>query len=503
MTPDPNFEEASARLANLIPRPNSSKYLGGISFLSGETEVIYQEDHSALSVTASYIREKLLSPSAAPSPNEPAGTIRKIDLQLANEARFLNEEAYVLEIDQANLSITASHPDGIFMGANTLLQLALPTRMETKGICVPHCTIADSPRFIWRGMMLDVARHFFSVADVKRVIDLLAIYKLNRLHLHLSDDQGWRIEIKSWPNLTEIGGCTQVGGGQGGFYTQEDYVELVSYAQDRRIMIVPEIDLPGHTNAALASYGELNPNGIAPDLYTGMEVGFSSLAIGKSITYQFVSDVLSELGSLTPGPYLHIGGDEAKSTSPDDYKHFIEKTQQIVRALGKQMIGWQEISTTALAPGSIVQYWTDHAALAKLPEGVDVIMSPASRAYLDMKYHEAFSLGLNWAGYLNVQDAFTWDPQDYLDVIPPDRVLGLEAPLWSETLETLSDIEQMMFPRLLGYSEMGWSRYHVGDFEEFGKRIAFQGKLLDRLGVNYYRSGLIDWGEDYRPAIDE
>lgn len=499
MTLDPNAKEVSARLANLIPRPNSVKDLGGISFLSPETEVLSQGAHPEAAFTAGYIRDQLLSPSAGPTPQEPAGTIRKIDLQISKEAGLLKEEAYFLEINQAEITIAASDANGLFMGANTLLQLAQPTQEDTTGNWVPNCAIVDAPRFIWRGMMLDVARHFFSVSDVKQVIDLLAIYKLNRLHLHLSDDQGWRIEIKSWPNLTKIGGSTQVGGGHGGFYTQANYTELVSYAQERGITIVPEIDLPGHTNAALASYRELTADGLAPDLYTGTEVGFSSLAIGKSITAQFVSDVLSELASLTPGPYLHIGGDEAKSTSPEDYKQFIEKTQQIVRSLGKQMIGWQEISTAALDPDSIVQYWTDHVALAKLPEGVQVIMSPASRAYLDMKYHEAFLLGLNWAGCVTSEIAFSWDPQNYLDTIPSERVIGLEAPLWTETIKTLSDIEQMMFPRLLAYSEIGWSGNQQRDFDEFRKRLAFQGKLLDRLGVNYYRSPLVDWDEDQRP----
>ena len=503
MTPDPNTKESSDRLANLIPSPNSIQDLEGISFLSGETEVISQGAHRDAAFTASYIRDLLLSPAAAPSPKEPAGTIGKIDLQLSNEAGHLKEEAYSLEIKQDKITITASHANGLFMGANTLLQLAQPTQEDTTGNWVPHCAIVDAPRFIWRGMMLDVARHFFSVSDVKQVIDLLAIYKLNRLHLHLSDDQGWRIEIKSWPKLTEIGGSTQVGGGKGGFYTQANYIELVSYAQERGITIVPEIDLPGHTNAALASYAELNADGLAPDLYTGTEVGFSSLAIGKSITTQFITDVLTELASLTPGPYLHIGGDEAKSTSPEDYKQFIEKTQQIVRSLGKQMIGWQEISTTALEPGSIVQYWTDFEALSKLPEGVHVIMSPASRAYLDMKYHEAFPLGLKWAGYVTSKDAFTWDPQNYLEELPPECVLGLEAPLWTETIETISDIEQMVFPRLLAYSEIGWSSNQQRDFDEFRKRLAFQGRLLDRMGVNYYRSPLVDWDENQRPSVDE
>ncbi len=183
--------------------------------------------------------------------------------------------------------------------------------------------------------MLDVARHFFGVEDVKRYIDLIAHYKINRLHLHLTDDQGWRIEIKSWPKLTEIGGSTQVGGDGGGYYTQEQYKEIVDYARSRYVTIVPEIDTPGHTNAALASYAELNPSGEAPALYEGIEVGFSSLWINNEITYQFLDDVIRELAALTPTPYIHIGGDEAQSTPEEDYKKFIKRIQEIVISHGK------------------------------------------------------------------------------------------------------------------------------------------------------------------------
>ncbi len=172
--------------------------------------------------------------------------------------------------------------------------------------------------------MLDVARHFFGVADVKRFVDLMALYKLNRLHLHLTDDQGWRLAIRSWPKLAKHGGSTEVGGGPGGFYTQRQYAELVAYAAARYVTVVPEIDMPGHTNAALASYAKLSCDGIAPALYTGIEVGFSSLCIRKELTYRFVDDVIGEVAALTPGPYLHIGGDEAQATAPDDYVYFLE-----------------------------------------------------------------------------------------------------------------------------------------------------------------------------------
>ncbi|WP_228984746.1 family 20 glycosylhydrolase, partial [Streptomyces sp. DH12] len=183
--------------------------------------------------------------------------------------------------------------------------------------------------------MLDVSRHFFSVDEVKRYIDRIALYKINKLHLHLSDDQGWRIAVDSWPRLAAYGGSTEVGGGPGGHYTKDDYREIVRYAASRYLEVVPEIDMPGHTNAALASYAELNCDGVAPPLYTGTEVGFSSLCVGKEITYDFVEDVVREIAALTPGRYLHIGGDEAHSTPHEEYVAFMERVQPVVARYGK------------------------------------------------------------------------------------------------------------------------------------------------------------------------
>src|SRR6185295_5797180 len=195
---------------------------------------------------------------------------------------------------------------------------------------IPGGHVTDRPRFAYRGAMLDVARHFFSVAQVERYIDQLAMYKINTFHLHLADDQGWRIMIHSWPRLATYGGSTAVDGDPGGYYTQEQYRDIVEYARQRFITVIPEIDMPGHVNAALASYAELNCDGIAPPLYTGTDVGFSSLCVSKPITYRFIDDVIRELAALPPGRYLHIGGDEAQATSHADYVTFMNRAQQIV-----------------------------------------------------------------------------------------------------------------------------------------------------------------------------
>ncbi|MGH2395294.1 MAG: beta-N-acetylhexosaminidase, partial [Candidatus Limnocylindria bacterium] len=261
----------------------------------------------------------------------------------------LGPEGYTLRVAAEGIRIDAAEPAGLFYGVQTLRQL-LPASAEFEAarprpLPVPYVDIEDRPRFRWRGAMLDVARHFFGVEAVKRYIDLLALHKMNRLHLHLADDQGWRIEVPGWPRLTEHGGSTEVGGGSGGFYTTQEYRELVRYAADRFITIVPEIDLPGHTNAALASVPELNCDGVAPPLYTGIEVGFSAVCVHNDATYEFVDAVLGHLASITPGSWLHVGGDEVEELTEEEYRLFIDRVESIVHGHGKRMAGWQEITS--------------------------------------------------------------------------------------------------------------------------------------------------------------
>jgi hexosaminidase len=349
--------------------------------------------------------------------------------------------------------------------------------------------------------MLDVARHFFGVADVKRFVDLMALYKLNRLHLHLSDDQGWRIEIKSWPRLTEVGGSTQVGGGPSGYYTQAEYADLVAYAQARYITVVPEIDTPGHTNAALAAYAELNADEQARELYTGTQVGFSTLNVDSAITYQFLDDVIRELAALTPGPVIHIGGDEAAATPHDEYLRFVERIQPIVHKYGKQVAGWEEIGQGTLQPGTLVQYWNTMSPRSRefvvraVAQGARLIVSPASKVYLDMKYTEATPLGLSWAGYVEAQTAYDWDPASFLPGIDAAAIAGVEAALWAETITTFDDIAFMTLPRLASVAEVAWSPAEARNWEEHRQRLAAQAPRWQALDVHYYPSPQVPWEE--------
>lgn len=430
-----------------------------------------------------------------------------IRLRLSPGDRALGDEGYRLESGRAGVTLTAREPAGLFHAVQTLRQL-LPAAVERDSRQrgpwkVAGGTITDTPRYAYRAAMLDVSRHFFTVDQVKRYIDQLALYKINTLHLHLSDDQGWRIAIDSWPRLATYGGSTQVGGGPGGYYTKAQYRDLVRYATSRHLEVVPEIDMPGHTNAALASYAELNCDGVAPPLYTGTAVGFSSLCAPKEVTYDFVDDVVRELAALTPGRYLHIGGDEAHSTSHADYVEFMRRTQAIVAKYGKTVVGWHQLTGAEQVKGAVAQYWgydaTGAAERAQVAEatkaGTKLILSPADRTYLDMKYDRNTDLGQTWAGLVEVDRSYDWDPAAYLAGagVDPGAVLGVEAPLWSETLSTSDHIEKMAFPRLPGVAEIGWSPQAARDWDTYKVRLAAQGPRLTALGIDYYRSPVVPW----------
>jgi hexosaminidase len=427
------------------------------------------------------------------SPTTPNGAIR---FEIGSPGADAGDEGYELTITATGVRLLAATPAGIFYGVQTFRQL-LPASVEWRA-ARPHALsvatgrIADRPRYGWRGAMLDVARHFFAPDDVKRYIDFLAFYKFNHLHLHLSDDQGWRIEIAAWPNLTAHGGSTAVGGGPGGFYSKKDYADLLAYAAARFITIVPEIDMPSHINAALASYPELNCNGTAPALYTGIEVGFSSFCLEKDITYKFIDDVVREIAAMTPGPYFHIGGDEVKTLTPDQYKQFVERVQTIVLRNGKQPIGWDEIAHATLQPETVVQYWRPDASITP-PPTTKLVLSPANKVYLDMKYDDASVLGLNWAGNVDVAVPYEWNPATHVPTVQESAILGVETPIWSETIATMDDLEFLAFPRLAAVAEVAWSPQSARQWTEFRGRLAAQAPRWAALGINAYWSPKIDW----------
>jgi hexosaminidase len=364
---------------------------------------------------------------------------------------------------------------------------------------VPGGRIVDYPRFAYRGVMLDLARHFHTPAEVRKYIDQIAQFKINYLHLHLTDDHGWRIQIDSWPNLTTIGGGpgTGVGGVGPGHLTKADYAGLVAYAAARFITVIPEVDLPGHTNAAQATYPELNCDGVAPAPRTDTAVGYSSLCITSPTTYRFVEDVIRELAAMTPGPYLHIGGDEASATSDADYQTFMDRVIPMAAKYGKVAMGWNEV-TKVTPPTSVVpQYWgtttSNPSVAAAAARGNKILMSPANRAYLDMKYTDSTPLGQSWAGLIEVQTGYDWDPSTAVSGVGETAVAGVEAPLWSETLRNLDHIEYMTFPRLPGIAELGWSTKASHNWTTYRARLGTFGTRWSKQGIDYYRSPQVSW----------
>ncbi|MGX5681946.1 family 20 glycosylhydrolase [Schumannella luteola] len=425
---------------------------------------------------------------------EGGGTSLAEDLEASVQVRLPSRasgsehpESYRLDISADGIRIEAADDAGAFYARQTLAQL---TGADGR---VPHVSIEDYPRFAYRGAMLDVARHFFPVAAVKRYIDDIALLKLNHLHLHLTDDQGWRLQLESWPELTGLGASTQVGGGGGGFYTADDYREIVEYAASRFVTIVPEFDMPGHTNAAIAAYPELGDAPVEP--YGGIEVGFSSLAIRSERTYEFVADALRELAALTPGPYLHLGGDESLATTDEDFRYFIARATAIGAATGKTVIGWHEMGRSReLSPGTIGQYWSyttpqegaaEHT-LSFVEQGGRVILSPADVIYIDHKYDESTELGLAWAnGPTSIPQSYEWEPAEVVPGLTEGDILGIEAPMWTETLSSIEEVEVMAFPRLASAAELAWSPRVPRVFAEFEPRLAAFTRYLDRLGIGH------------------
>ncbi|WP_435622979.1 family 20 glycosylhydrolase [Flagellimonas sp.] len=499
------FPETDLSKSALIPKPLSVSATYDAFGLGKNTVIHTPKDDEEYSKLGNYLSKKIQFGTELSIPSNTS--IKIEDENAPNNAIYIvkstdtvlsTPESYMLEIKHDSILIQAQTPEAAFRGIQTLLQ-TIPeksndTLVDSPLWVIPSGKIVDRPKFQYRGTMLDVARHFFSVEEVKRYIDLISYYKLNVLHLHLTDDQGWRIEVKSWPKLTEIGGKTEVGGGTGGFYTQSDYQEIVDYATEHFITLVPEIDMPGHTNAASLSYPFLDGTGKPLKAYTGTRVGFSSFNTRKDTVYAFLEDVIREIAAINPGPYIHIGGDESFATKKKNYKYFVERVEAIVQKQGKTMIGWDEISEANISSQSIAQHWrTTENAIKAAKNGNKVILSPAKKAYLDMKYDSLSKHGLDWAGHITVDSAYIWNPSTFIPNLPLESILGIEAPLWSETISNSSEMEYLAFPRIIGYAELGWSQSEKLDWEEYRIRLAKQKAFLEKKKVNYYRSPKVDW----------
>ncbi len=486
----------------LIPLPASVDVRGGTFAFSTDTRlVVATPDDDEAERVAEMLADWLggegeKRPRVSVATDAPDSSI-----VLIRDASIVGDEAYVLDVSPSRVELRASTGAGLFYAAQTLRQLFPPqverAALRYRTFDIPSVRVEDAPRFGWRGMMLDVARHFFGVADVKQMIDLAARYKLNMLHLHLTDDQGWRIEIPGWPLLTSVGGATQVGGGPGGFYTLADYDEIVRYAAERYVTVVPEIDVPGHVNAAAVAYPFLSCADEPPTPYTGIQVGFSALCTDDERTYEWLADAVRTLARHTPGPYLHLGGDEAHATDETAYVAFMDRAQRIVADNGKQMIGWDDIAKVPdLLPGTVAQVWRAQIAQTRARvagSSATVVLSPSTNAYLDMKYDAETSIGLDWAGTTTVEQAYDWNPESLIEDLPLDRLLGIEAPLWTETVATFDDATFLVLPRLPALAEVGWTAPGQREWSGFRSRLASHGAIWTSAGLTFYRSPLVDW----------
>ena len=455
----------------------------------------------------------------------------EFSLQAAGEEAvltFFSDEAvpvegYRLQIDEGGIALTSSDSAGQYYGLVTLRKLI----NESEGK-LAYCLIEDAPRFSWRGMMLDVSRHFFPVEEVKKILDVMALYKMNRFHWHLTDDQGWRIEIKRYPKLTTIGSVrkqTLVGHQRRsteydgiphkGFYTQEQIKDVVAYAQSLGITIIPEIDLPGHMVAALAAYPELGCSGGPYEVRQRWGIADESLCAGREMTMRFLEDVLTEVMDLFPSEYIHIGGDECRKgewekctfcqrkieelgLKTDDHwtkEQYLQgyvtaRMQAFLAKNGRKLIGWDEILEGELEPGATVMSWRGTKGGIKAAKmNFDVIMSPNSFLYLDyyqsdQKDKEPLAIG----HYLPVDSTYSYRPMDGIPAEFQKHIIGVQANLWTEYIASCDHLEYMYFPRALAAAEIQWCTEENKSFTRFKASIGHHFEILDALGVKYSRA---------------
>ena len=514
---DISVKDGKSSQYNIIPRPNSIKAIDGDFVISPSTIILYDSEEAKsvalylsdyLSVT---IGKKLKVSSLSVSKN------KKDNIIITTEGKPVKTDAedYEFIVSPKNIFLKAQSRKGLFYAAQSLLQL-MPVEVfsdeEQKNVIwsVPCVEINDVPALPWRGYMLDVSRHFFTKETILRQIDLLALYKINKFHLHLTDDQGWRVEIKKYPKLTEIGAWNTPHNGikQGGFYTQKDLKEIVEYAKGREVMIIPEIDMPGHSLAAVAAYPELSCHGNSVFVRAKAGVSADNMCPSNEKVYEFVSDVLDEIVELFPSPYIHIGGDEAvkgnwmkcprctvkagvpmnSSDKTDREKiyalqdEFVGRVNAMIKEHDKTMIGWDEIIENEAIDnidGAIIQSWRSvYPGLRAAEKGHKVIVSSGTTFYLDYpngqrnmeRIYNTVVPDKYWKHFLNRAD-----------------IIGIEAPLWTESVSNQNQIDYMTWPRMLALAEVGWTDMSYRNYREFKLRLRENEKRMDLLGVNYQK----------------
>lgn len=508
-------------LPAIIPLPEVYKSMPGAFDIQEKTIIVASGKAKDV---AERLREHLRPATGFDLFIEHRAKPRSIELRLDEQETQFGDEGYRLSSSPEGVLIVAAKPAGLFYGAQSLRQLLPVTAFEKKsklgeGWTVPGCEIVDKPRFSWRGMHLDVSRHFYNVKFIKEYIDWIALHKMNTFHWHLTDDGGWRLEIKKYPKLTEVGAWREeqptewsYGGLKfpgkssgkklyGGLYTQDEVKEIVKYAADRFVTVVPEIEMPGHSTEAVASYPDLLNCNPPPDFMqkyivsTGNDYP-STVCAGSEKTTQFFKDVLDETMKLFPSKFIHIGGDEApkdvwaqcatckdrmaKEGLKDTHElqsSFIKRFDKYLASKGRRLIGWDEILEGGLAPGATVMSWRGiEGGIAAAKAGQDVVMSPTSHSYFDYPYSS-----------ISVQTAYGFDPiPGALSANEAKHILGGQANVWTEYLSSEEEIETMVFPRGAAMAEALWTKFERKDWNSFTSRLKIHYGRLDRLGIAYF-----------------
>ncbi|WP_321333606.1 family 20 glycosylhydrolase [uncultured Bacteroides sp.] len=520
--------QAETKKANyqVIPLPQEVVLTGGNPFvINSSTRILYAKGDKLLQQDAAFLSDYLkeMTGKTTPVVAISKGKQLKNTIVLKIDGSIKNAEGYELTVDENNLVIAGGSANGVFYGVQTVRK-SIPVDAQNADVVLPAVKINDSPRFAYRGMMLDVGRHFFPVDFIKRYIDLLALHNMNYFHWHLTEDQGWRIEIKKYPKLTEIGSIRKEtvigkntgkydGKPYGGFYTQKEIKEIVAYAQKRFITIVPEIDLPGHMLAALAAYPELGCTGGPYEVSPRWGVFDDVLCIGNEKSMKFIEDVLDELITLFPSKYIHIGGDEcprtrwkqcpkcqarikAEGLKGDEHhtaedrlqSYCMQRIEKHLNAKGRRIIGWDEILDGDVAPDATVMSWRGMEGGIKAAQlKHDVIMTPNSYVYFDYyqttdTQNEPLAIG----GFLNVERVYSMEPvPKQLTEEEGKHIIGVQANVWTEYMPTSQQVEYMVLPRMAALAEVQWTQADKKDYRNFTSRLPRLMTIYDQEGYNY------------------
>jgi hexosaminidase len=508
------------KIPGILPAPASANPDKGFFRFNGETKIFLQSNDSSSLKIAHYLAEQVntflnLKLSIITSSRPGKNTIVLKTGYVADKT-----EAYSLLIKKKEITIDGASSAGLFYGVQTLLQILYPEGQDKSNIRIACTEITDAPSFAWRGLHLDVCRHFYSIEFVKKMIDMMAMLKLNTFHWHLTDDQGWRIEIKRYPELSRISAWrdeTMVGhytetGQQfdgiryGGYYTQDQIRDVVKYAQDRYITIIPEIEMPGHAVAALSAYPQFSCTGGPFKVYTKWGVSEDVYCAGKEGTFEFLENVLDEVIALFPGKYIHIGGDECPKTRwkscsfcqkrikdeglKDELElqsYFVKRIERFVASKGKSMMGWDEILEGGLPERASVMSWRGYeGGIEAAHTGHDVVMTPTDFCYFDHYQSQDKNEPLAIGGFLPLEKVYSFNPlPPALSIEGAKHILGAQANLWTEYIADEKKAEYMIFPRLCAMAEVLWTPKGLQNYPDFLIRLGDHLKRLQKLGVNY------------------